>query len=177
MAARSKLSECSRIGIPALLIFLLVAGLSLQSESGQAQNRTIRRRATRARKSPRRTVSRRSGGKTQSSGELALGTWGGEHIHLISSGEGTRIELDCAHATIKPQIRLNQSNCFVVQGSYFREHAGPSRPGEMDQSEPVRFQGCVKGDTLELTIALNGTSGTDTFTLVSGRAGQITKCL
>lgn len=115
--------------------------------------------------------------KNNISSGLAVGSWGGDHIRLVSTNAGAAVELDCAHATIEAQIQLNKDNCFDVAGSYIKEHAGPPRPGEQDQSYPARFKGCVRQSTLDLTITTGGASGASTFDLVYGRTAQVVKCL
>jgi hypothetical protein len=106
------------------------------------------------------------------------GSWGGQHISLVSADSGAAIDLDCAHAKIEQPLLLNRDNCFEAKGRFVKEHAGPQRPGEDLQSEPARFSGCVRHDVMKLTITLDG-SGTSvgTFTLIQGRTPRITKCL
>jgi hypothetical protein len=134
-------------------------------------------RRTKRRRSVGRTIPTPPAGKQNNGNELRLGSWGGDHVRFVNTNAGASVEFDCAHAIIESKIYLNQNACFDVVGSYFKEHAGPPRPGEQDQSFPARFKGCVRQSNLDLSIAPVGASGSSSSILVYGQAAQLIKCL
>jgi hypothetical protein len=177
----SRVTTAARRTLLVLTVWLLLAGLLYQPVFCQAsKSRNARRRvANKVKRSPavRRKTAKHSAATKNNRNALAIGSWGGEHIRLVSSSEGATIELDCAHATIEAEIYLNQDNCFDMQGLYFEEHAGPPRPGEQIRSYPARVRGCVRQSTMNLTITPDDTSKAGAFTLNYDQAASIVKCL
>ena len=161
-----------------LIVFLLLVGVPFHFAEAQNSN-SARPTApkTKSKKAKKRKMPPPPASTSNNGSELAVGSWGGDHIRLVSTSTGATVELDCAHATITPQIRLDKDNCFDVQGSYIKEHAGPPRPGEQEQSYPARFKGCVCQSNLDLTITPAGRSDSSSYTLVYGRTAQLVKCL
>jgi hypothetical protein len=107
---------------------------------------------------------------------LPAGLWGGEHISFDVSDKGTKVEYDCAHATIDRAIILDQNGRFNVSGRHFRERGGPVRQGGQS-GYPVTFSGEVQGKTLTLTVQNSSTKEEiGTFTLVHGAQPKLFKC-
>jgi len=105
------------------------------------------------------------------------GVWGGQHISFEVSSNGTKIEYDCAHATIDRPIVLDQQGRFSVSGRQFQERGGPVRQGEQT-GYAVTFSGEVKGKTMTLTVQNSSTKeDLGTFTLVHGARPKLVKCL
>jgi hypothetical protein len=106
-----------------------------------------------------------------------LGTWGGEHISLEVTDRGGRVEYDCAHGSIDQRIVLDSRGRFDVRGTHVREHGGPVRKDETEDSHPARFVGEIRGDTMTLTVTESDTKeAVGTFTLVFGQRPHVTKC-
>ena len=107
---------------------------------------------------------------------LAVGIWGGEHIHAEVTDHGAEIEFDCAHGSIPQQIMLDNSRQFDASGTFSPEHAGPIRDDE-NNSRPVRYKGSVTQQAMTFTITDSKTKEIiDTFTLTLGNEGRIRKC-
>src|SRR4051812_41656285 len=71
-----------------------------------------------------------------------------------------------------------QRGRFDVAGRLAREHSGPMRRDETDQSAPARYRGSVEGQTMTLTIVV-GDDASQTlgpFELTLGSAGRLMKC-
>lgn len=108
---------------------------------------------------------------------LAEGLWGGEHIRMEVTAEHTKIEFDCAHATVSSKILIDPRGRFAVKGTHFEEHGGPSRQGEEGHGYPVQFSGTVKGKNIKLTVMRTDTKELlGTFSLTHGREPELVKC-
>jgi hypothetical protein len=109
--------------------------------------------------------------------EIPRGMWGGQHISLEVTGEGARIEYDCAHGAISQQIRADRSGRFEAKGVHVREHGGPVREGEDAPSRPARYSGRTDGKTMTLTVTLTDPDeNVGTFTLEYRKEARLTKC-
>ena len=107
---------------------------------------------------------------------LAKGVWGGQHISFDVSAKGSKIEYDCAHATIDRTIVLDGKGHFNVSGRQFPERGGPVREGDQS-SYAVVFSGEVKGQTMTLNVRNSSTrEDLGTFTLVHGAQPELFKC-
>jgi hypothetical protein len=108
---------------------------------------------------------------------LQNGTWGGDHIRLEVSDDGSQVDYDCAHGTIDQKIVLDAQGRFEAQGTNVREHGGPVRKDETNDSHPTRYSGRVDGNKLFLTVTESDTKNVvGTFTLSYGNRGKIVKC-
>ena len=106
---------------------------------------------------------------------VATGTWGGEHIILEVSEKGAEVEFDCAHGQISQPVALNQQGDFDVPGTFSLEHGGPVRRDEQVTSNPARYSGHVRGDTMTLTVTREK-ENIGTFTLTRGGKPVLRKC-
>ena len=107
---------------------------------------------------------------------LAKGVWGGQHISFDVSAKGSKIEYDCAHATIDRTIVLDGKGHFNVSGRQFPERGGPVREGDQS-SYAVVFSGEVKGQTMTLNVRNSSTrEDLGTFTLAHGAQPGLFKC-
>jgi hypothetical protein len=86
--------------------------------------------------------------------ELPLGGWGGEHISLTVSATGARVEFDCAHGTVDEAPMLDSQGQFNLRGMYVREHGGPIRDGEPEDSHPAVYFGQLEGSRVTMSIRL-----------------------
>ena len=108
---------------------------------------------------------------------LALGSWGGEHIHLEVTADGAITEYDCAHGTISQKISLDRRGRFNVAGVYIAEHGGPVREGHQADRIPVQFTGRVSEKRMSLMVRRRGSGHLiGNFTLVFGQEASLVKC-
>lgn len=109
---------------------------------------------------------------------LPTGNWGGDHIGLIVTGAGAKIEFDCAAGTIDEPVALDRLGRFEKMGTYTRGHGGPIRVDEPPDIHPARYTGSSDGKLLIVTIHLTDTQlQIGTFTAVLGRSPFVVKCL
>jgi hypothetical protein len=103
------------------------------------------------------------------------GQWGGDHVSLTISDQGSHVELDCAHGDFPATLAAEP---FNLTGTFVVEHGGPIRSDEKPDSHQAVFAGTVAGDRMTLTIRLSDTGETvGTFALTRGSAGRVMKCL
>ena len=110
--------------------------------------------------------------------ELPPGGWGGEHVSLTVSTMGASLEFDCAHGTVDEAPLLDSQGQFNLRGIYVREHGGPIRDGEPEDSQPALYFGQLEGSRVTISIRL-----TDEGVLLGpyaaqlGRQPRLFKCL
>lgn len=105
------------------------------------------------------------------------GTWGGNHVRIEVRDGGADIEYDCAHGTIDAPLSLNDKGGFEVTGTHVMERGGPVRIDEKPDGRTARFAGRIDGQTMTLTVTLEGSSEElGTFTLKQGSMGRLWKC-
>ena len=108
----------------------------------------------------------------------ASGPWGAVGIALEVTDSGGTLEYDCAHGSISEPLVLDSEGRFDVKGLHFPERPGPVREGEGNRGQPVRYIGRVTGDTMTLTVRLEGgETPIGDYTLVHGKTGRVRKCL
>jgi hypothetical protein len=106
------------------------------------------------------------------------GLWGGDHVTMTAADTATHLEFDCAHGDIPGPLQSGSGGQFSANGSFVREHGGPSRSGEAPDLHPAAYTGSVMADSLTLTIRLTDSNEVvGTFTLVRGSSGRLVKCL
>ena len=107
---------------------------------------------------------------------IASGLWGGDHVRMMVSDVGARLEYDCAGGTIDQPIVLDASGKFAAKGSYTPERGGPRRDGATAVAR-ARYTGRVAGDTITLTVTLETSKErVGMFTLKRGDDVLLTKC-
>jgi len=107
------------------------------------------------------------------------GPWGGEHAELAldAAGAGT-LQYDCAHGTIVPPITLGRNGALKATGTHVREHGGPVRVGEVEDSHPARYDGAVYGDRITFTVTLSDDGSViGPFTVHRGEPARLFRCL
>lgn len=108
---------------------------------------------------------------------LAEGLWGGEHIRMEVTAAETKIEFDCAHATISSKVLIDSRGRFVAKGIYFEERGGPVRQGQEGHGYAVQFRGTVKRKMMTLTVTRTDTNELiGAFSLAHGREPELVKC-
>jgi hypothetical protein len=107
---------------------------------------------------------------------LAIGLWGGEHVRMVVSRVGARLEYDCAASLIDQPIILDAAGRFTAKGSYTPERGGPQRDAQA-ASVRARYVGRVRADVMRLTVTLeNAKEPVGVFTLRRGDDQLLTKC-
>ncbi len=75
-------------------------------------------------------------------------------MSLTVSTTGASLEFDCAHGTVDEAPLLDSQGQFNLRGMYVREHGGPIRDGELEDSHPALYFGQLRGSRLTLSIRL-----------------------
>jgi hypothetical protein len=110
--------------------------------------------------------------------ELPPGQWGGEHISLTVSPTGASLEFDCAHGTVDEAPRLDPQGQINLRGMYVREHGGPIREGEPEDSHPALYFGQLQGPSVLLSIRLTDVGmQIGPYVAQLGQQPRLVKCL
>jgi hypothetical protein len=116
-------------------------------------------------------------GPGRAASTIPSGQWGGPHVSLEAADTGAALEFDCAHGSIKAPLSLGADGRFHLPGTFIREHGGPIRIGEAEDSQEARYSGTIRGATMTLSIELARDQITDgPFTLQFESPGKIFKC-
>jgi hypothetical protein len=107
-------------------------------------------------------------------GRVAPGEWGGRGARLSVEAERASLELDCAHGAVEV-LSLDDEGHFDVAGRFVREHGGPTRQGETEESVPARYRGAVRDQTMTLEIVVEGET-LGPFELTLGGHARLMKC-
>ena len=109
-------------------------------------------------------------------GRVEPGDWGGRGARLTVAKDGARLELDCAHGSLGA-MTLEEGR-FDVAGRFAREHGGPTRKGEAEDTVPARYRGSVQGHTMTLEVVLEDEGGQTVgpFELTFGGQARLMKC-
>ncbi len=70
------------------------------------------------------------------------------------STTGASLEFDCAHGTVDDAPLLDSQGQFNLSGVYVREHGGPIRDGEPEDSHPALYFGQLQESRVTLSIRL-----------------------
>src|ERR1044071_8188775 len=117
------------------------------------------------------------GGRAVAGEKLSAGVWGGDHVRMEVGEGGVSFEFDCGAGNIDRPVALDGEGRFDAKGTFVAEHAGPVRRGEEANTRPASYKGHVRGDTLTLTLTLEGAEEAgNTYTLTRGSEGRLRKC-
>lgn len=106
------------------------------------------------------------------------GTWGGEHLQLVSQDTIATLEYDCAAGTMRTPRRIGIDGRFTTTGTHVLMHGGPVREGEPEDIHPASYTGELHGDSMILEVRLSDTGQSmGSFTLRRGRPGSVFRCL
>jgi hypothetical protein len=81
-----------------------------------------------------------------------VGSWGGNHVSLILTPEGGRLEYDCASGTIRGPVRIDAGGNFTADGTHSPGQGGPERVGDRPPMLPASYSGSVRGDGMTLVV-------------------------
>lgn len=113
--------------------------------------------------------------RTQKMQRIASGQWGGEHISIKVGTRSAEVEYDCATGRIDGPLTVDADGNFNLRGIHRMERGGPVRADETVKEHPATFIGTIKGNTMTLTLKLEGLDP-ETFTLERGKPGELFKC-
>lgn len=94
-----------------------------------------------------------SGPFPPSDGTLAVGEWGGENAGVIVTDSVSHVHIGCTFGDMPPEIQLDASGRFTVDGSYVLR----AYPIQLGPELPAQFSGRVTGRILTLAVAVNDT--------------------
>jgi hypothetical protein len=103
-------------------------------------------------------------------GQQVSGRWGGEGFALDVTPEAASARFDCAYGNLETPIVLGVDHRFTTSGDYVRE-VGPAA-----LRNPARYEGRVKGRTVELSVLVTDTlaqGGTYTMGPFNGTLGGV----
>jgi hypothetical protein len=106
---------------------------------------------------------------------VPAGEWGGEHVGLLVTESGGRIELDCAHGTLDGPLAVDTDGLFAVPGTLVRE-GGPVRVDERPEVRSARYSGRLRGRRLELELVA-GSDHLGPYLMALGEPPRLLKCL
>lgn len=109
--------------------------------------------------------------------KILSGQWGGDHVSLSIGDSAAAVEFDCAHGSVNEAIVRDGEGRFDARGRYVREHGGPVRPDEPEDTQPARYTGAVEGRSMSLTVLLEDGGSVGPFGLTMGDEGRLLKCL
>jgi hypothetical protein len=113
-------------------------------------------------------------------GPSLRGSWGGNHIALVVTETGARIELDCGHGRLDEPLRTSADGTFEARGTYVPEAGGPAESGKPSTARVLiaLYKGWTDGGQMRLTILVPETGREiGTFSLCSGCQPRLEKCL
>jgi hypothetical protein len=106
---------------------------------------------------------------------IPAGAWGGDHIRVDVGSKSASVEYDCAHGVIEGPLSMDANGRFNLRGTHTPERGGPIRADEQPRSQPAKYVGSISGNTMTLTLKLEGAEE-ETFTLEKGKEANLFKC-
>ncbi len=104
------------------------------------------------------------------------GVWGGTHIGLTITDEGSSLEFDCAAGTIPGTFEVDVRGYFNLYGTYTPGSGGPDT-GETPPPLRTTYSGRVSGQNMSLTVDPEDEIPSTTYELQQGREPGIFRCL
>jgi len=86
------------------------------------------------------------------SGELAVGTWGGDAAGMIVSDTSMHLHIGCTYGDVSGRVPVT-SGTFDVNGSYMLR----AYPIAVGPTVPARFTGKVTGNVATITATIDDT--------------------
>jgi hypothetical protein len=86
------------------------------------------------------------------------------------------IEYDCAKGVIEGPLAVNDAGEFNLRGSFTPERGGPVRADETPRGQGAAYSGTIKGNTMTLTLKIDGEDEGETFTLEKDKEPKLFKC-
>jgi len=115
-------------------------------------------------------------GTQPTSAPVKSGQWGGQHIAMTVGASRSDVEFDCGTATITGPLDADSAGAFSANGTFLPERPGPVTP-DPPASRPMRLSGTVKGDQMQVKIALTDKNeDLGDFSLTLGGDARLVKC-
>lgn len=116
---------------------------------------------------------------SQAAVPVPVGEWGGEHLRMVVSETGVRIEFDCAAGAIDQPLATAADGTFAEDGLYAAERGGPIDPEQPPRpTYAARYEGRIDGTVMTMTVVAPEYRGfVGTFTVELGRRALLEKCL
>lgn len=105
-----------------------------------------------------------------------LGDWAGDHLRLVLSASGGRLDLDCASGTISDPVQAGSNGKFAATGTFEQHQAGPQRADAATKPASARYSGEIQNGVMTLTIWPDGASTPNIFTLRLGATVKLRSC-
>lgn len=108
------------------------------------------------------------------------GSWGGQHVGLVLTGQGGTLDYDCAAGRIDGPVIPQPDGSFEALGTHTPGTGGPERVGEVRAAYPATYSGQVSGGTMTLTVDAQLPSGPTRigpYTLRFGEDPRLLRCL
>lgn len=106
------------------------------------------------------------------------GVWGGTHIGLTITDDGSNLEFDCAAGTIPGAFEVDARGYFNLSGTYT---PGTGGPDIIDAPPPplilTTYSGRVSGITMILAVDPEGDIPSTTYELRKGEEPGLFRCL
>ncbi|MEQ1603229.1 MAG: hypothetical protein ABL999_00010 [Pyrinomonadaceae bacterium] len=109
--------------------------------------------------------------------DIKPGTWGGQGIILTIGKGSSKIEMDCANATVSGPFRAKKGGKFRLTGSLTRQGFGPVLANALPKAQPAAFEGKVSGNRMTLKVVIVKTGEVyGTYDLEAGKPSEMTRC-
>ncbi len=106
------------------------------------------------------------------------GNWGGQHMGMVVTDTGAKLDYDCASGAITQPLLLDGSGHFTWTGVHHIEHGGPIFEGEQPNTHAAKFTGDASSSRITITVTLTDTTyPSQTYSLTRGASPQVFKCL
>jgi hypothetical protein len=116
-------------------------------------------------------------GCASAEGHALTGAWGGSGVSLVVEAGSARLQADCAQGHIDGPIALDGAGRFSAKGAFEARHGGPQLVEEGAPAAPAaRFDGRVRGDTMELTVTGPGDAAPVKYLLTRGARPTLVRC-
>ncbi len=105
------------------------------------------------------------------------GVWGGRHIGLTITDEGSSLEFDCASGSIPGVFEVDTRGYFNLSGFYIPSTGGPDPVRPPPLPLPTSYSGRVSGLNMTLAVDPEGDIPSTTYELRKGEEPGIFRCL
>jgi hypothetical protein len=104
------------------------------------------------------------------------GEWGGEHVSLTITDAGSSLLFDCAVGTIPGPFTVDAQGRFDLSGTFTPGTGGPE-PITPRPAQGATYSGRVSGQSMSLTVAIDGDLPAFSYELKQGEPPQLFLCL
>lgn len=105
------------------------------------------------------------------------GAWAGDRLQLVIDAAGGRVTSDCASGSFAGPVKLGEAGSFSVLGAFNAQQPGPQGADEPHTPAKARYVGEVGGDTMKLSIFVEGAATAEVYHLRKGARVKLVRCL